>query len=198
MAVPGVILAGGLSSRMGGGDKGLLPLGGRSLLAHVIERVGPQCAGLALNANGDPGRFAGLGLEVLPDPVPGHPGPLAGILAAMIWAEGQGAAEVLTVPGDTPFLPLDLVARLRAAGAPSVAADAALRRHPVCGLWPVAGRAALTEALAGGLRKVGVWAEGAAVVAFEGAPEPFFNVNRPEDLARAEGFLRGGGLSPGP
>ena len=112
--VPGVILAGGLATRMGGGDKCLLELASRPLLAHVIERLAPQAGPLALNANGDPARFAPFGLPVLPDSVPGFPGPLAGVLAGLDWAQALGAAQIVTVAADTPFFPTDLVARLQA------------------------------------------------------------------------------------
>lgn len=192
---PGVILAGGQARRMGGGDKGLLPLGGRRLIDHVIDRLRPQCGTLAINANGDPARFAELGLPVLPDPVPGQPGPLAGILAAMDWATALGAGRVVTVAADTPFLPRDLVPRLLAAASPGGAvAESAdgtgrLRAHPTFGLWPVALRDRLAQAIAGGERRLGVWASdvGAARVAFGSQPvDPFFNVNTPEDLAAAE------------
>ena len=108
----GVILAGGLATRMGGGDKGLLALGDRPLLAHVIDRLAPQVAGLALNANGDPARFAGFGLPVLGDSIAGFPGPLAGVLAGLDWAAGQGTECIVTAAADTPFFPRDLVARL--------------------------------------------------------------------------------------
>lgn len=200
----GVILAGGQATRMGGGDKALLRLGGVTLLDRVAARLGPQVAALALNANGDPARFAACGLPVLPDPLPGLPGPLAGVLAGLDWAAGQGSDRIVTVPVDTPFLPHDLVARLVAAtngDAPVLAATQAdgpatrsmaggLVRHPTCGLWPVALRDDLRKALGGGVRKVATWADGhgARVAVFDGAGAPFFNINTPEDL-RAAGAL---------
>ncbi len=186
----GVILAGGLSRRMGGGDKALLPLGQGTLVSHVAARLGPQVSALALNANGDATRFAALGLPVLADSLPDHPGPLAGILAAMDWAAGQGAHMVVTAPADTPFLPRDLVSQLERVAEASGAAIAASggRTHPVCGLWPVAARADLRAALAGGMRRLSDWTDrlGAGIAPFPDTPEdPFFNVNTPEDLARA-------------
>ncbi len=197
--LPGVILAGGRSRRMGGGDKGLLPLGGLRVLDHVLARLGTQCRPVALNANGDPARFGDLGLEVLPDSVPDWPGPLAGVLAAMDWAARLGAQQVVTVAAYTPFFPPDLVARLRAgAGAGGLAVAARLdgkggaRTHPTFALWPVTLRQRLREDLAAGERRVGRWAEaqGAAVVAFacDGA-DPFFNINTPDDLAEAGRLL---------
>lgn len=205
---PAVILAGGRASRMGGGDKGLLDLDGQALLARVIERLGPQAGPLALNANGDPARFAGLGLPVIADGVPGLPGPLAGVLAGLDWAAGLGAEAVVSAAADTPFLPLDLAARLAAAAGPSGLALAAspdaegrLRLHPTFGLWPVALRGALRQALIQGQRRVAAWAEaqGAGIAAFPSAPfDPFFNVNTPEDLARARDLARTlAALSPG-
>ncbi|MCC6008808.1 MAG: molybdenum cofactor guanylyltransferase, partial [Rhodobacteraceae bacterium] len=142
-SLPGVILAGGKARRMGGGDKTLLEIGGRPILSHVVERLAHQAFPLALNANGPASRFAGHGLPVLPDPVPDWPGPLGGILAAMLWARGLGAREVLTAPADAPFLPRDLVAILGAArcggrGAAIVLARTAQGLHPVAGLWHVA------------------------------------------------------------
>lgn len=205
MTVPAVILAGGRAVRMGGGDKGLLVLTpgaarGR-LLDHVIARLAPQAGALALNANGDAARFAHFGLPVIADSLAGHPGPLAGILAAMDWAAGQGAAFVVTAPADTPFLPRDLVARLQAAGgsqaaAPVVAAtrgaDGAVRVHPTCGLWPVALRDDLRATLVEGQRKVMHWTarHGAARSLFAADPvDPFFNVNTPDDLTRARTLI---------
>jgi molybdopterin-guanine dinucleotide biosynthesis protein A len=201
---PGVILAGGRSRRMGGGDKGLRLLAGRPVLAHVRDRLAPQCGRLALNANGDPARFAGLGLPVLPDRLPegveDGPGPLAGVLAALDWAAGLGADAVVTAPSDTPFLPADMVTRLAAAGPFALAAGTTAgttaegpRLHPACGLWPVALRPALAAALAHGERRIGQWAraQGAAVAVFPAAtPDPFLNLNTPEDLARAEALVR--------
>lgn len=190
MSAAGVILAGGAARRMGGGDKPLRPLGGRPLLAHVIARLAPQVTALALNANGPAERFAAFGLEVLPDPVAGQPGPLAGVLAAMLWAEKVGASAVLTAPGDTPFLPHDLRARLEAVrgGSAQVAcAVAGGRLHPTLALWPVGLAGALAAALAGGTRRVEDWARGQGLAVAE-FPDPaaFLNVNTPEDLAAAE------------
>lgn len=191
-AVPAVILAGGLSRRMGGGDKCLLRLGDRTLLAHVIDRIRPQVAALALNANGDAARFAGFGLPVLADDHADFAGPLAGILAALDWAAASGAAAVLTVPADTPFLPRDLVARLAAAGVPALARSRG-RTHPVVGLWPVGLRDGLRAALREeGLRKVEDWTArlGPALVEYAAMPEdPFFNINTPDDLAHAAALL---------
>lgn len=190
MTLVAVVLAGGLARRMGGGDKTLLELGGRTLLDHVLERLRPQVDAVALNANGDPARFARFGLPVLPDPMLGRPGPLAGVLAGMRWARGLGADSLLTVPGDTPFLPPDLVARLRAAGGLACAASGG-RAHPVVALWPLDLEAALAAALAAGERRLGVWAaaQGMARVAWEGTPDPFLNINTPEDLAEARRAL---------
>jgi molybdopterin-guanine dinucleotide biosynthesis protein A len=192
--VVGVILAGGRARRMGGGDKALAELAGRPLAAHVAERLSDHVAALALNANGDPARFAALGLPVLPDPLPGRPGPLAGVLAALDWAVGQGAAAAVTAPADTPFLPPDLVPRLRAAsdeGArPALAAGPAGGLHPLCALWPVRLAPALRAALGRGAAKVRDFAadQGAATVAFA-SEAAFFNVNTPEDLAAARAEL---------
>ena len=195
----GVILAGGLATRMGGGDKGRLMLGGRSLFAHVIDRIAPQVADVALSANGDPARFADLGLPVLPDTVAGHPGPLAGVLAGLDWATAQGATHLVSVAADTPFLPEDLVPRLLlAAGgeAPVVLAasdvEGRLVRQPAFGLWPVAMREHLRNALARGVRKVGQWAadQGAALAPFPATSiDPFFNINTKADLARADALI---------
>ena len=195
----GVILAGGLATRMGGGDKGLLSLGGQTLLSRVIDRLEPQVAGLALNANGDPARFADLNLPVLPDSIDGYAGPLAGVLAGLDWATEQGADSIVTAAADTPFFPCDLVPQLLLAGE-GMAAPLALSatpdpkrgtaRHPTFGLWPVALRDDLRAALQDGLRKVVRWTDThngrEAVFPDEAA---FFNVNTPEDLAKAEALL---------
>ena len=194
--VAGVVLAGGKATRMGGGDKGLRMVAGRPLLAHVIDRIAPQVGRLALNANGDPARFADYGLPVIADSLPDHPGPLAGVLAGLDWAASLGVEAIVTVAADTPFFPADLVTGLQAAAGPSGLAlaaspdgDGVLRRHPTFGLWPVALRDDLRAALAGGLRKIVLWTDAheAGQAAFPGSPfDPFFNVNRPEDLALAE------------
>jgi molybdopterin-guanine dinucleotide biosynthesis protein A len=181
---------------MGGGDKGLRVVAGRRLIDRVIERLAPQVSAMAINANGDPARWAEFGLKVLPDPLPGHPGPLAGVLAGMEWAAGRGDELVLSVAADTPFFPPDLAARLRAAAGPAGLALAAtrdaggrVRAQPTFGLWPVALRDELRAALEGGLRKIVLWTEahGAGLAVFDaGIRDPFFNVNTPEDIAAAE------------
>jgi molybdopterin-guanine dinucleotide biosynthesis protein A len=179
---------------MGGGDKCLLPLGGRAVLGHVIDRLRPQVTALALNANGDPARFARFELPVVADDATDFAGPLAGILAALVWARRAhpSVPAVLTVPADTPFLPPDLATQLAAAGAPAVARSAG-RIHPVVGLWPLDLEPGLRRALRqDGLRKVEAWTArlGPAVVDFAAAPiDPFFNINTPEDLERAEALV---------
>ena len=185
----GVILAGGGGRRMGGADKALIRLGGAPLLAHVVERLAPQVAGVALNANGDPARFAGFGLPVLPDEL-ADTGPLTGVLAGLDWAERQGADAIVTVAVDTPFFPSDLVSRLVAAGPLSVAATDAGGLHPVFGLWPVTRVPALRESLAAGKRRIGAWAreQGAATAVFPDE-DAFLNINTAADLARAEARL---------
>lgn len=205
----GVILAGGLATRMGGGDKGLLHLGGQSLLGHVIDRLTPQVDGLALNANGDPERFSDLNLPVLPDTIEGFAGPLAGVLAGLDWAAEQGAEAIVTAAADTPFFPRDLVDRLTQAAEgqahPLVLATTPrtgeelksgggkrINRHPTFGLWPVALRDDLREALQDGLRKVVLWTDrhDGREALFAADPfDPFFNVNTPEDLEKAQKML---------
>ena len=192
----GVVLAGGLARRMGGGDKARLRIGGRTIIERVLARLKPQCAALILNANGDPARFADTGLAVVPDSVPDFAGPLAGILAGLDWAarEAPDVADIVSVPGDCPFLPEDLVARLSAArtreAAPLACARSGEWRHPVVGLWPVALRGDLRQALvAEGLRKIEAWTarHGVAVADWPAVPvDPFFNINTPEDAAEAE------------
>ena len=181
---------------MGGGDKALLPLAGRPLIAHVIDRLAPQAEPLAIGANGDPARFAAFGLVVVADGEPAGAGPLAGLLAGLDWAASLGAGALVTAAVDTPFLPRDLVARLRDAAGPAGLAVAATpgrdgpELHPTAGLWPVGLRAALRADLARGARRLGGWAEaqGCALARFAD-PDAFFNVNAPEDLARAEAML---------
>lgn len=191
-----VVLAGGQARRMGGGDKALRMLAGRTLLDHVLARIAPQVDRVALSANGNPARFAAWGLPVLADTVPDFPGPLAGVLSGLRWAAGQGAAEALVVPTDSPFLPPDLLARLSAGrGAAAIACAASAGQvHPVAALWPVALADALEAALKAGDRRMEGFmrAQGLAVVPFPVGPEgdPFANLNTPEELAAAEARLR--------
>ncbi len=197
----GVILAGGLARRMGGGDKPLRILGGRPILAHALERLRPQVAAIVLNASGDPARFAAAapGVPVVPDGMPDHPGPLAGILAALDHAAATGIADwVLSLPGDTPFPPPDLAARLHAARrdarVPLACAASGGRSHPPIGLWPVHLRDDLRAALLAGERTVGRWMarHGCATAEWPAVPyDPFLNVNTPDDLAAAGTTLRG-------
>lgn len=212
----GVILAGGRSSRMGGGDKGLLRLGDKTLIAHVADRLAPQLPGgraaLRLNANGDPARFAELALPVIPDEAKGFAGPLAGVLAGLTAARRENARAIVTAAADTPFLPQDLVAHLSAAladGDCRIAlaatrdAEGKLWPHPTFGLWPSDLAEDLREALVEeGVRKVLVWAErhGMALVEFDaaGAFDPFFNVNTPADLEEARALWNSGAASGEP
>lgn len=198
-ATLGVLLAGGLARRMGGGDKPLRPIGGKTILARVIERLAPQCDGLILNANGDPARFAETGLPVVPDDVPGFAGPLAGILAALDWAAANRPeiAWVASVAADTPFIPHDFVSRLHAArnaaDVPLACAESDGQTHPVNGLWRVDLREDLRHALVvEDMRKIDRWTarHGIAHAGWAIAPvDPFFNANTPEDIARAEAIL---------
>jgi molybdopterin-guanine dinucleotide biosynthesis protein A len=206
MGCAGLILAGGQGSRMGGRDKAFCPLAGRPLIAHVCDRLARQGVRLAISANGDAGRFARFGLPVLADPMPGFPGPLAGVLAGLDWARALGFGGVVSVAVDTPFFPEDLVARLLAPGGAAVAAAAddqgVIRRHPTAAFWPVTVAPALRDWLASGERRLGGFARavGAAEVVFARAtdavatdpmaPDPFANINTPDDLARAEERLR--------
>lgn len=197
----GVVLAGGLARRMGGGDKTMRELVGRPLLAHVIDRLAPQVDELILNANGDPARFERFGLPVAPDTVEGFAGPLAGVLAGMRWAAARGHADIVSAAGDTPFFPADLVARLQAARGNQPICMAAtddpergLSEHPTFALWPVRLADDLEKALTEGqMRKVIVWTSrhGCARAVFDGAEFPFFNVNTPDDLAEAERIAGG-------
>jgi molybdopterin-guanine dinucleotide biosynthesis protein A len=194
----GLVLAGGLARRMGGGDKALLKVGGETILERALKRLAPQCMRMVLNANGDPARFAFTGLPVVPDNFTGFAGPLAGILAGLDWmAQSAPEAEwMVSVPGDCPFLPHDLVTRLHAArqaeGKPLACARSGSWRHPVVGLWRVDLRHDLRGALVDDdLRKIEVWTarHGVAIADWPDTPvDPFFNVNTPEDLAAANGI----------
>jgi molybdenum cofactor guanylyltransferase len=195
-ATPGVLLAGGLARRMGGGDKPMRQIGGRPILARVIARLTPQCDFLVLNANGDPSRFASFGLPVIPDSVENFPGPLAGILAGLDWvaANRPGISWVLSAAADCPFLPRDLVFRLHQACAEenaelAVAASAG-QSHPVIGLWSVALREELRHALVvEDVRKIDRWTARyrLATVTWPAEPlDPFFNANTVDDIAEAD------------
>jgi molybdopterin-guanine dinucleotide biosynthesis protein A len=195
-ATPGVLLAGGLARRMGGGDKPMRTIGGRSILDRVIARLKPQCDGLILNANGDPSRFAAFGLPVIADTVQDFPGPLAGILAALDWtaAHRPDVGWILSAAADCPFLPRDLVARLQQAriaqGAELAVAASGGQSHPVIGLWSVALREQLRHALVvEDVRKIDRWTARykLATVTWPAEPlDPFFNANTMDDIAEAE------------
>lgn len=194
-ATVGVILAGGLARRMGGGDKPLRSIGGRTVLARIIDRLTPQVTRVIINANDDPSRFDAFRLPVVADSVPDHPGPLAGVLAALDWASADPAvAWVLSVPGDAPFMPRDLLIRLHAArsdrGTRFACAASEGRTHPVIALWPVAIRDELRRAVTQeGMRKIDLFTQrgGCTAAEWPATPvDPFFNVNTPEDLAEAD------------
>jgi molybdopterin-guanine dinucleotide biosynthesis protein A len=191
----GLVLAGGLARRMGGGDKALLRIGSATILDRVLERLSSQCSRIIINANGDPARFAVTRLPVIADSVPDFAGPLAGVLAGLDWAAAHapGIDYIASVPGDCPFLPRDLVARLHAARTtddqPLACARSGEWRHPVVGLWAVALREDLRHALTQeGLHKIEVWTarHGVAIADWPTTPvDPFFNVNTPDDAAEA-------------
>ena len=195
-ATPGVLLAGGLARRMGGGDKPMRTIRGRTILDRVIARLAPQCDGLILNANGDPSRFAAFGLPVIADSVADFPGPLAGILAALDWtaANRPDIGWILSAAADCPFLPRDLVARLQLAriaeGAELAVAASGDQTHPVIGLWRVALREQLRHALVvEDIRKIDRWTARyrLATVTWPTEPlDPFFNANTMDDIAEAE------------
>ena len=191
----GLVLAGGLARRMGGGDKARIKIGGSTILDRVLATMSGQCVDIIINANGDPQRFADTGCAVVTDSVPDFAGPLAGILAGLDWlaAQGNGIEWLASVPGDCPFLPDDLVERLHAArrerGVPLACARSGDWRHPVVALWPLALREDLRKALVEeGLRKIEIWTarHGVAIANWPDKPvDPFFNVNTPEDAERA-------------
>ncbi len=196
--VAGLVMAGGMAQRMGGGDKPLLVLGGETCLGRIVARLRPCCAAIALSANGDPARFAAHGLPVLADTVAGV-GPLAGVLAGLDWAAGQGCDVLVTVPGDTPFIPADLVSRLLPA--PSFAVSGG-QRHSLVAAWPAGCRDLLarqlghmTPATRREVTRVRTLAEalGARGVAFvvpPGGPDPFMNINTPDDYVMARQYVR--------
>jgi molybdopterin-guanine dinucleotide biosynthesis protein A len=200
--VAGLLLAGGRSSRMGGGDKCLRLLGGRPILARIIERLKPQVSDMVVNANGEPARFADFGLPVIADTVAGFAGPLAGVHAGLEWVKRNqpGIGYAVTVATDTPFFPDDLVQHFLAAlKEPALlVAKSNEGLHPVVGLWPVTLAPEIEASLKQGERKVGAWTEahGAVEVFFSDVElggrriDPFFNINQPEDLAEADALLR--------
>jgi molybdenum cofactor guanylyltransferase len=185
---------------MGGGDKARVRIGGATILQRVLDRLKPQSSAIVINANGDPARFADTGLAVVADSVPDFAGPLAGVLAGLDWAAANapGCDWLVSVPGDCPFLPDDLIGRLHeariAAGASLACARSGEQVHPVVGLWPLSLRDDLRRALVEeGLRKIDLWTSrhGAAVADWPASPvDPFFNVNTPDDAARAEETAR--------
>lgn len=201
--IAGIILAGGLSRRMGGGDKPLARLHGRLLIEHVIDRLRPQVGLLAINANGDPARFTAFGLTVVADTVEGHAGPLAGVLAGLEWASAAGATRLLTAATDTPFFPIDLAERLLDAVRDRPAAIAVARSdgrsHPTFTLWPIGIESSLRHALVEqDERRVSAFigqhehaeANFALMEADGDMCDPFFNINTPQDLAEAERLAR--------
>ncbi|MCP5371471.1 MAG: molybdenum cofactor guanylyltransferase MobA [Hyphomicrobiales bacterium] len=197
----GLLLAGGQARRFGGGDKGLRLLGGRPIMDRVVERARPQVDHLVINAAGDPARFAAYDLPVVADVIADFAGPLAGVLTGMEWAAANlpAVTHLVTFTCDAPFFPTDLVARLRDAvldGAELACAMSAGRTHPVFGIWPVGLAGDLRRAMVEeDMRKIDLWTARYAIahVDFAADPvDPFFNINRPDDLARAEALLRAG------
>ncbi len=193
----GILLAGGQSRRMGGGDKGLNDIAGKPMLQHVADRLAPQVQRLAINANGKADRFSGFDLPIFPDTMAGNPGPLAGVLAGLRWtaANVPGATHILTAPTDTPLLPLDLAIRLTSASSVELENTIAIAksdggRQPVIGVWPVALADDLEAALLDGVRKVLAWTDrhGTVFAHFQSIEiggetvDPFFNANTPEEL----------------
>jgi molybdopterin-guanine dinucleotide biosynthesis protein A len=184
--VVGLILAGGRGRRLGGVDKAFVALDGRPLIAHAIARLEGKVLALAISANGDPARFSGFDLPILPDAQQHEDkGPLAGIVAGLAWAMSKGAQSLLCVPVDTPYLPSDLLARLSAAQTLPAYAVTAQRAHPTIALWPVSDLERLNRALAAGERRLRVVLAEASQVTFPDE-SAFFNINTPDNLARAK------------
>ena len=205
--IPGIILAGGLSRRMGGGDKGLLMLGKTTIIERVIDKISPQVGSLAININGDSSRFPDYKLPIIPDSIKGYLGPLSGILAGMEWAFKNGNRYIATVAADTPFLPDDLIKRLHAMVKRKnlnigIAASRFLRRdnvfiHPTFGIWEVALKDDLRDALANDTRKIMFWAKKFKLDYYyfdtsDKLSDPFFNINTPDDLEEAKYRLKKG------
>ena len=195
-----VILAGGAARRMGGGDKTLLPLADKPILQHILDRLNPQCAPILLNANGDAGRFQAFGLATYADAVGGQLGPLAGILTGLDAialnhrGQGGGITHLISIAGDTPFIPHNLVEKMRllADGDTIVRASSNGRAHAVCALWPLSIRADLRDQLINqDVRKIDRFTANYNLVDcdFAGIPDPFFNINSPADQAEAERAL---------
>ena len=205
--IPGIILAGGLSRRMGGGDKGLLMLGKTTIIERVIDKILPQVGSLAININGDSSRFPDYKLPIIPDSIKGYLGPLSGILAGMEWAFKNGNRYIATVAADTPFLPDDLIKRLHAmvksknlnigiAASRTLSGDDVFI-HPTFGIWEVALKDDLRDALANDTRKIMFWAKKFKLDYYyfetsDKLSDPFFNINTPDDLEEAKYRLKKG------
>ena len=207
MDIPGIILAGGLSRRMGGGDKGLLMLGKTSIIERVIDKVSPQVGSLAININGDSSRFPDYKLPIIPDSIKGYLGPLSGILAGMEWAFKNGNRYIATVAADTPFLPDDFIKRLHAMvksknlnigiAASRILSTDDVFMHPTFGIWEVCLKDDLRDALANDTRKIMFWAKKFKLDYYyfdtsDKLSDPFFNINTPDDLAKAKCRLKKG------
>ena len=205
--IPGIILAGGLSRRMGGGDKGLLMLGKTTIIERVIDKILPQVGSLAININGDSSRFPDYKLPIIPDSIKGYLGPLSGILAGMEWAFKNGNRYIATVAADTPFLPDYFIKRLHTMVKSKnlnigIAASRFLRRddvfiHPTFGIWEVALKDDLRDALANDTRKIMFWAKKFKLDYYyfdtsDKLSDPFFNINTPDDLEEAKYRLKKG------
>ena len=205
--IPGIILAGGLSRRMGGGDKGLLMLGKTTIIERVIDKISPQVGSLAININGDSSRFPDYKLPIIPDSIKGYLGPLSGILAGMEWAFKNGNRYIATVAADTPFLPDDLIKRLHAMvksknlnigiAASRILSGDDVFIHPTFGIWEVALKDDLRDALANDTRKIMFWVKKFKLDYYyfdtsDKLSDPFFNINTPDDLEEAKYRLKKG------